>query len=195
MTQTQRSFLALVGAVLIVTGCGDDPNAPGTDPAILSTSDAEAIADQAAAAVLAAIEAGFPANPGPATTSSIPVDFTRDHTHDCPAGGTMTASVTVSGDMTHGPSDLTIEGSTVFSGCMHGGGERSITLDGQLVHSGTIAVTDMGREASFTMSGELSWTVQPDDDGSCTIDLSVTFADGSRGVSGTVCEREVGITS
>lgn len=195
MIQTQRAFLALTGALLIVAGCGDDSSSPGLDPAILSDEDAEAIADQAAAAVISAIESGFSVNWDQATPTTTPVDFTREHTRDCPADGTMTASVTVSGDMTQSPSDLSIEGSITFNGCMLGGAERTITLDGQLVHSGTVTVTGMGREASFSMSGDLNWNVEPGNHGSCTVDLGVSFGDGSRGVTGTVCEREVGVTS
>ncbi len=141
------------------------------------------------------MEAGFAANVGSAAPTAVPVNFSREHSRDCPAGGTITASVTVSGDMSQGPSDLSIDGSTTFDACTRGGQERTIIMNGQLVHSGMVKVTDMGREASFELTGGLSWNVQPGDHGTCTVDLSVTFADGSRGVTGTVCGREVRLTS
>ena len=191
MTQRQLALPVLFGALFLVLGCDDDTSSPELGPGTLSTSDAEAIANQTAAAVIGAMEAGFTTNVGLAATTAVPVDFTRNDTRDCQAGGTMTTSVTVEGDMTQGPSDLTISGSTIFDQCARGGQERTLTMDGELSHSGTVTVTDMGREASFTMSGQLSWNVEPGDNGGCAVELSVTFGDGAHGVSGTVCGHEV----
>ncbi len=194
MTQRQLRLLAILSALLIVAGC-DDSSAPELDPGTFSTSDAEAIADLAAATVIGAMESGFTADIGLSASAAVPVDFSRTNTHDCPVAGTITSTVEVSGDMTQGPSDLAITGSTTFTDCTRGGQERTVTMNGELVHSGTVTVTETGREANFSMTGELSWSIEPGEDGSCTVDLTVTFADGSRGVEGTVCGREVGGTS
>lgn len=191
----QVHILPLLAATLIfAAGCDDDGSGPDDG---LTNPELSLIADQAASAVGGAMTAGFFGDAPVAPSAADPFEFTRTHTRSCPAGGEVTASVSVSGDVTMGVGELTMEGSITFAGCARGNEQRMVTMDGQLAHSGMLTLSQDQIEGMYTTSGQITWDIEPGEEGgTCGVELTVTFtnsrmAGGSRSVTGTVCGREI----
>ncbi len=195
MIRSSLRTLPLLGAALIfAAGCDDDGSGPDDG---LTETELNLVADQAANAVGGAMSAGFFGAAPLAPSSADPFEFTRSHTRSCPAGGEVTAMVSVSGDVTMGAGELTMDGSTTFTDCARGNEQRTVTMNGQLTQSGMVTFSQDQIDGTYTTTGEITWDIEPGEEGgSCSVDLTVTFTNtrmggGSRSVTGTVCGREV----
>jgi hypothetical protein len=171
----------------------------------LDRQEAADVADFMAASAIDGLDGigvvGAPAaspQPAPAIT------FTRTFTvtRPCPAGGSITISGKVEGEIERDTRSGTLTENRTISmdDCTRPLRRGTVTLntaDGApIAVNGQVTVQNgLHVAGSFTKQGTFQWSRSNGDSGSCTIDLSITWnRDGStftHTVKGTICGREI----
>lgn len=188
---------ALAVVLILAAGCGDDDAlAPST--ANLSQAESIAIVNDAIAAMMSAMYSGMAPSVAPTAAPAatvVPFEFSNEATVECPAGGEVTASMSASGDMNQGSGNMTMSGTASYIDCAREGDERLMTLNGQLTHTGSLSVEESAMEGSFRFRGAIEVDLDPGEGGSCSFDITVSFAGESGSVTGNACGHDYNISA
>lgn len=200
--RTKWTTLVPVLALLAFgTACTDFLGSGGN----LDTQDATDVADFMAATAIDGLDAiGVIGAPAASMEAAPAVVFTRTFTvtRSCPAGGSVTISGKVEGEIDRETRSGTLAESRTISldDCARQLRRGTITLntadDAPITVNGQVTVQNGVHVAgSFTKQGTFQWNRSNGDSGSCTIDLTITWSRQgntfTHTVKGTVCGRTV----
>jgi hypothetical protein len=199
------SLVPLVTLLAFVTACSDFLGSGGK----LDTQEAIDVADFMAATAIDGLDGiGVVGAPAASPEASPAITFTRTFTvnRTCPAGGSVTISGRVEGEIDRGTGSGTLTENRTISmdDCARGSRRGTITLNtpdnAPITISGQVTIEN-GRHVagSFTKQGTFVWSRSNGDSGSCTIDLTVTWSRQgntfTHTVKGTICGREIDRTT
>lgn len=196
-----RTLVPVVTLLAFGTACGDFLGSEGN----LDTQDATDVADFMAATAVDGLDGiGVIGAPVASMEAAPAVSFTRTFTvtRSCPAGGSVTISGKVEGEIDRDTRSGTLTDSRSISldDCTRELRRGTITLntadDAPLTVNGQVTVQNGVHVAgSFTKQGTFQWSRSNGDTGSCTIDLTIAWSrDGNtftHTVKGTVCGRTI----
>ncbi len=200
--RTKWTSLAPAVALLAFgTACSDFLGSGGN----LDTQDATDVADFMAATAIDGLDGiGVIGAPAASMEAAPAVVFTRTFTvtRSCPAGGSVTVSGKVEGEIDRDTRSgtLTENRSISFDDCARELRRGTITLntadDAPITVNGQVTIENGSHVAgSFTKQGTFQWSQSNGDSGSCSIDLTITWSrDGNtftHTVKGTICGRTV----
>lgn len=169
----------------------------------LATEDVNAVTDEMVNMALDGVDAGvgqaFASAPGPQGAPAVEWTRTFTETRSCPAGGTMTLSGTVSGNVDRATrsGSITVSHTLALDDCARTRGDVTVTVntDPPITFAGTVTIDAGQRSGEFTKTGTFLWETSDGRSGSCEINLKIVRnADGTGSVTGTACGREVNRT-
>lgn len=190
-----RRTLALLGTVLVLGACSDDPAGPTGDR--LTRAEAALIAgDVTAKGDVVTAMPQMSASGVESSTAGIPRTFSQDLniTIECPLGGQVQQvySVDATMDLDAGNFSLDVTGTQQHMACAVRHNGVTITLDGDPdidmeAHVGT--VNHHPQAHTLEINGAFKWTASDGRSGTCPINLDAVtnFAARTRTVAGTVC--------
>ncbi|GBD32773.1 hypothetical protein HRbin33_01747 [bacterium HR33] len=201
MRRKWTSLVPVMALLVFGTACSDFLGSGGN----LDTQDAADVADFMAATAIDGLDGiGIVGAPAASAEAAPPITFTRTFTvtRSCPAGGTVTISGKVEGEIDRDTRSGTLTESRTISmdDCARELRRGTITLntadDAPIAVNGQVTIENGHHVAgSFTKTGTFEWSRSNGDSGSCTIDLTITWSrDGNtftHTVKGTICGREI----
>lgn len=192
-------------AAFVAAGCSDFLGSAGG----LNTEEAAEVAEFMAASAIEGLDGmGMVGAPAASVEAAAPITFTRTFTvtRPCPAGGSITMSGKVEGqiDRDTRSGTLTESRTTSMDDCARQFRRGTLTLntpDGSpITINGQVTIQNGTHvSGSFTKKGTFEWSRSDGQSGTCTIDLSINWSrEGNtftHTVRGTVCGREVNRTT
>src|SRR6185503_11518742 len=141
----------------VLSGCGSDATSPKREDAF-TVQEASAIAlaifDEMSNALA---EVTF--NRAPAAAAAVPTTTTKSYSANCTKGGTISGSVTVTSDETSAGAG-TANGTMTINprGCKVSTGTRLIAVDGQLLYTFDMTISENFDALQFKIRGQGSFT-------------------------------------
>jgi len=192
MRRASRLLTFLTLSTVAFTACSDSGGSTGD---ALEQAEASAIFAQLFAMGFGAVDqapSAWMASGGP---QQAPFSETISATASCPAGGSVSISGSVSGDIDEstGNGTVTLSMTESISGCKisHDGVTFTVDGDPNIAIDSDVTVSGGGETLSgmFEMSGGFTYTASDGRAGGCGIDVSVNLSTYS--ASGSVCGQSV----
>lgn len=184
-----------LGLVLVVAACGRDAAGPTgpTTPARARDLAGTLVGLSTAPATSSTPQLSL----GPARSASTPFTLHYHAALPCPAGGTFTADVTLTGNFDRAAQTAFVDltGKETAASCASTADGQKVTVSGSLDLTGhaEISGAQPAGVQTFTLKGSFDWTAADGSHGTCTLDLA-SSADlpGKTGtVKGTLCGTDV----
>ncbi|HEX9108864.1 MAG TPA: hypothetical protein VF832_16575 [Longimicrobiales bacterium] len=168
----RKIMVALVLAALAPAACGRDATAPGAQ---LSAGEAQALVANLASLSGSAFGSAA-AGQAAIASGPTPVSWTFNSTLPCPAGGTVSPDVKVTGqvDAAAHTSSFDLTGTSSYKACASKVETGTIAVTGTLASTAHLAVANLkpnGPE-TFTQKGSFDWVKSDGTRGSCTVDVT-----------------------
>jgi hypothetical protein len=192
--------LALVAALAVTAGCGsDDGTGPGSG---ISDSQASMLASHFVNAAVGGLNAG----PSGDVAMFTPIAVSEQYFHrvSCPLFGRTEVSGSISGsfDSETGSGSLWMQWLLTATDCTFSSNAGDLVVNGDPYLSLTGTFTFLNgapaTQQTLRLGGALRWDYQNGGSGFCAFNLTInlsTAGSGTTTVSGTVCGRQVNLTS